>query len=175
MNTQLTDPTMLKSSYLTTPLGEMLAIADAQALYFLGFTEQRHLSQALDKLLTYTKAIIHSGHNDIIAMISTELQAYFAGKLKNFNTPLQLTGSPFQQLVWQGMRDIAYGHTRSYLAQSQALGKPNACRAVANANGANPLVIVLPCHRIINSNGGLGGYSGGLMRKKWLLEHEQAK
>ena len=81
-------------------------------------------------------------------------------------------GSDFQQKVWQALLKIPYGETRSYAAQAAAMGFPKATRAVANANGANQLAIVIPCHRIINSNGALGGYGGGVARKEWLLQHE---
>jgi O-6-methylguanine DNA methyltransferase len=81
-------------------------------------------------------------------------------------------GSPFQKLVWNELLNIPYGETRSYLEEANAIGKPTSYRAVANANGANKLAIIIPCHRIINNNGEIGGYGGGIARKKWLLEHE---
>ena len=101
-----------------------------------------------------------------------KLKSYFEGKLKKFETPLFLLGSPFQKKVWQALLKIPYGTTRSYAAQAVSMSEPKATRAVANANGANQLAIVIPCHRIINSNGALGGYGGGIARKEWLLQHE---
>lgn len=101
------------------------------------------------------------------------MELYFSGKLRQFNTPTHLIGSPFQKKAWLALIDIPYGETRSYLQQAKVIGNPSAYRAVANANGANQLAIVVPCHRIINANGELGGYGGGVNRKQWLLEHER--
>ena len=84
-------------------------------------------------------------------------------------------GSPFQKIVWEELMRITFGETRSYGDQAAAMGKPTAYRAVANANGANQLAIIIPCHRIINTNGELGGYGGGISRKKWLINHEKQK
>ncbi len=99
--------------------------------------------------------------------------AYFKGKLREFNTPIHLMGTSFQAQVWNQLLKIPYGETRSYLEQAKAIKKETAYRAVANANGANQLAIIIPCHRIINNNGKLGGYGGGTEKKKWLLEHEK--
>ncbi|WP_341794204.1 MULTISPECIES: methylated-DNA--[protein]-cysteine S-methyltransferase [unclassified Rickettsia] len=164
---------ILKADRLDTSLGPMLAIADEYALYLLEFVDRRGLEREIEKLRIKTKAAIIPGSNAPLKSIKTELKFYFAGSLKEFKTPLHLLGSPFQQLVWQELMRIPYGETRSYGKQATAIGKQNAYRAVANANGANQLAIVIPCHRIINSNGELGGYGGGIARKKWLIEHEQ--
>ena len=109
---------------------------------------------------------------EVLRSIESELKAYFEGTLKKFTTPLFLLGSSFQQRVWKELLKIPYGTTRSYAAQAASMGEPKAIRAVANANGANQLAIVIPCHRIINTNGALGGYGGGIARKEWLLKHE---
>ena len=106
-------------------------------------------------------------------LIENELRFYFEGTLTEFKTPTHLLGSPFQQLVWRELLRIPCGQTRSYLEQAGAIGRHKAYKAVANANGANQLAVIIPCHRIINSNGSLGGYGGGLARKQWLLDHEQ--
>lgn len=164
---------ILKAAWLDTPLGPMIAIADEYALYLLEFVDRRGLEREIEKLRIKTKAAIIPGSNAPLKSIATELKFYFAGSLKEFKTTLRLLGSPFQQRVWQELIRIPYGETRSYLAQAMAIGKQSAYRAVANANGANQLAIVIPCHRIINSNGELGGYGGGIARKKWLIEHEQ--
>jgi AraC family transcriptional regulator of adaptative response/methylated-DNA-[protein]-cysteine methyltransferase len=118
------------------------------------------------------KAAIVPGVTEPLRSIELELKNYFEGKLKIFTTPLFLLGSPFQQRVWKELLKIPYGTTRSYAAQATSMGEPKAIRAVANANGANQLAIVIPCHRIINTNGALGGYGGGIARKEWLLQHE---
>lgn len=101
-----------------------------------------------------------------------QLKEYFDGKRQNFNLDLNPQGTEFQQRVWQALLDIPFGKTTSYLALSKTLGDVKAIRAVAAANGKNPLWIVIPCHRVIGSDGSLTGYAGGLHRKKWLLEHE---
>lgn len=164
--------TILKASWIDTKLGPMIAIADEAGLYLLEFVDRRGLEREVERLRLKTKAAIIPGATDPIKSITLELESYFEGKLKEFNTPLHLLGSPFQKLVWDELIRIPYGHTRSYMAQAEAIGKSTAYRAVANANGANQLAIVIPCHRIINSNGDLGGYGGGITRKQWLIEHE---
>jgi methylated-DNA-[protein]-cysteine S-methyltransferase len=101
-----------------------------------------------------------------------QLQEYFEGRRKTFSLVLNPEGTPFQKKVWQALLDIPFGKTVSYLELSKTLGDPKAIRAVAAANGKNPLWIVVPCHRVIGSDGSLTGYAGGLHRKQWLLEHE---
>ncbi|WP_133128434.1 bifunctional transcriptional activator/DNA repair enzyme AdaA [Legionella nagasakiensis] len=163
---------ILKASWLDTPLGPMIAIASHTALYLLEFMDRRGLEREIERLRIRAKAAIIPGTSPPIESIESELNAYFAGTLQAFKTPLHLMGSPFQQQVWNALRTIPYGETRSYAEQAQLIGRPTAYRAVANANGANQLAIVIPCHRIITSEGTLGGYGGGVTRKKWLLEHE---
>jgi AraC family transcriptional regulator, regulatory protein of adaptative response / methylated-DNA-[protein]-cysteine methyltransferase len=164
--------TILKASWIDTRLGPMIAIADEAGLYLLEFVDRRGLEREVERLRLKTKAAIIPGVTDPIKSITLELASYFEGKRKEFNTPLHLLGSPFQKLVWDELMRIPYGATRSYMAQATSIGKNKAYRAVANANGANQLAIIIPCHRIINSNGDLGGYGGGIARKQWLLEHE---
>ena len=101
-----------------------------------------------------------------------QLKEYFTGKRKNFNVKLNPQGTEFQKKVWEALQNVPFGKTRTYLEQSKTLGNAKAIRAVAGANGKNPIWIVIPCHRIIGSDGSLTGYAGGLWRKKWLLEHE---
>jgi AraC family transcriptional regulator of adaptative response/methylated-DNA-[protein]-cysteine methyltransferase len=165
---------MLKVSCLDTKLGPMIAIADETGLYLLEFVDKRDLEREIERLRIKTKAAIIPGISNPIKSITLELEAYFDGKLKQFKTPLHLLGTPFQRLVWEELMRIPYGQTRSYMAQADAIGKTTAYRAVANANGANQLAIIIPCHRIINSNGDLGGYGGGITRKKLLIEHEKS-
>ena len=165
---------ILKSAWLDTPLGPMLVISDEQALYLLEFVERRGLEREIEKLRKTTKSAIIPGRTAAIDLIEEELASYFSGKLKVFKTSIHMLGSPFQKMVWQELMRIPYGETRSYLAQAEAIKKPTAFRAVANANGANQLAIIIPCHRIINSNGKLGGYGGGIARKEWLINNEQS-
>ena len=109
---------------------------------------------------------------EILIPAVEQLTAYFNGDLKTFSLKLNPEGTPFQKKVWDALTQIPFGTTRSYLELSQKLGDVKAIRAVAAANGKNPLWIVVPCHRVIGSDGSLTGYAGGLWRKKWLLEHE---
>lgn len=101
-----------------------------------------------------------------------QLNSYFEGTLENFSLKLNPEGTPFQKKVWEALLQIPFGKTVSYLRLSKETGDVKAIRAVASANGKNPLLIVIPCHRVIGTNGSLTGYAGGLWRKKWLLEHE---
>ena len=164
---------LLKAAWLDTPLGAMIAISDEKLLYLLEFVDRRGLELGIERLRIKTKSAIIPGSTEPILMIEEELKLYFTGTLQKFNTPIYLLGSKFQKMAWQELINIPYGETRSYLNQAKALGKPTSYRAIANANGMNQLAIIVPCHRIINSNGELGGYGGGLHRKKWLIEHER--
>jgi AraC family transcriptional regulator, regulatory protein of adaptative response / methylated-DNA-[protein]-cysteine methyltransferase len=166
---------VLKASWLDTKLGPMIAIADEEGLCLLEFVDRRGLEREVERLRIKTKGAIIPGITEPITSITRELQSYFDGTLTEFKTPLHLLGSPFQRLVWEELMRIPYGQTRAYAAQAAAIGKHKAYRAVANANGANQLAIVIPCHRIINSNGDLGGYGGGITRKRWLIDHEKQK
>jgi AraC family transcriptional regulator, regulatory protein of adaptative response / methylated-DNA-[protein]-cysteine methyltransferase len=160
------------SAILDTPLGNMIAIADEKNLYLLEFIDCRGLEREIAKLRIHTKATIVPGITKPITSIKAELASYFNGTLKKFITPFHILGTPFQQSVWRALQDIPYGQTRSYADQAHSISNKSACRAVANANGANQIAIVIPCHRIINSNGNLGGYGGGIDRKRWLLDFE---
>lgn len=171
--TLLDDSKVLKASWIDTRLGPMIAIGDEQSLYLLEFVDRRGLECEVERLRKRTKSAIIPGMTEPIRSIERELKDYFDGTLTRFQTPLFLLGSPFQKSVWEQLKKIPPGETRSYADLAVALGKPTAYRAVAQANGANQLAIVIPCHRVINSNGDLGGYGGGLSRKDWLLQHEK--
>lgn len=171
--TRLGNSKILKASWLDTKLGPMIAIADEEVLYLLEFVDRKGLEREVERLRQRTKSAIIPGITPVIYSIESELQSYFKGELKEFKTPLFLLGSPFQKQVWNELKKIPYGETRSYDDLAQAIGKPSAFRAVANANGANQHAIVIPCHRVVNTNGDLGGYGGGLTRKKWLINHEK--
>jgi len=166
---------ILKTSWIDTPLGPMIAIADEKELYLLEFVDRRGLEREVEKLRIKTKSAIIPGNANPITSIEGELKSYFDGTLTKFETKLHLLGSPFQKSVWEELQKIPHGQTRSYLDQAKSIGRQTACRAVANANGANQIAIVIPCHRIINNNGNLGGYGGGVARKKWLLQFERGR
>ncbi|HZG17151.1 MAG TPA: trifunctional transcriptional activator/DNA repair protein Ada/methylated-DNA--[protein]-cysteine S-methyltransferase [Candidatus Bathyarchaeia archaeon] len=171
---QIGNQLILKASWLDTRLGPMIAIADEEALYLLEFIDRRGLEREIERLRKKTKSAIIPGSTPPIRSIESELADYFEGKLMDFRTPLRLLGSPFQNKVWEQLQEIPPGRTASYAEIAIAIGKPSAQRAVARANGTNQLAIVIPCHRVINSNGDLGGYGGGLSRKHWLLGHEKS-
>lgn len=164
---------ILKASWVDTCLGPMVAIADDDALYLLEFVDSRGLEREVLRLKKRLHAAIIPENSAPIQSIEAELLSYFAGNLKEFKTPFHLLGSDFQKQAWHALRQIPYGETRSYREQAEAIGNPTAFRAVANANGANQLAIMIPCHRIITSQGTLGGYGGGIARKQWLIEHEK--
>lgn len=164
---------LLKASWIDTKLGPMIAIADNEGLYLLKFIDKQGLEIEIEKLRSKTGGAIIPGESAPLLMIKKELDLYFSGHLKQFKTPLHMIGTDFQKKAWQALIHIPFGETRSYLDQAKSIGNERAFRAVANANGANQLSIVVPCHRIINSNGALGGYGGGQVRKQWLIDHEK--
>ena len=130
------------------------------------------LPTELEQLKRLHRGPTIAGHCALFDDTQWQLDEYFAGTRREFTLPLDLQGTPFQAAVWQGLRAIPYGATRSYAQQAERLGVPTAVRAVARANGMNRVSIVVPCHRVIGSDGGLTGYGGGLERKQWLLHHE---
>lgn len=164
---------ILKASWLDTPLGPMLAIADENALYLLEFVDRRGLEKEIEHLRKKTKSAILPGKTQPLLSIEKELQLYFKGESKEFKTPLICLGTPFEKKVWEELTKIPPGETRSYAALAKAVGNPTGFRAAARANGANKLAIIIPCHRVIRLNGELGGYAGGIARKVWLIEHER--
>ena len=171
--THVDDERVLRAAWIDTRLGPMMAIADEQALYLIEFIDRRGLEREVERLRKRTKSAIVPGTTAPIQSIERELNEYFDGKMTAFDTALFCLGTPFQKQVWEVLLTIPAGETRSYQEIAKALGKPSACRAVAQANGANQLAIVIPCHRVINASGELGGYGGGLTRKNWLLQHER--
>lgn len=158
-----------KMCYIPTPLGEMVAISDNDFLYMLDFTDTPSFESRMKKL-QIEPSICGS---KILTSITKELATYFDTGIATFLTPIKLIGTEFQKAVWQALLNIPYGHTKSYKQQAHYISNPKAIRAVGSANGKNNLSIIVPCHRVINDNGKLGGYGGGLKRKEWLLQHEQ--
>ena len=163
----------LTARWLESPLGPMLAIADDKALLLLEFVDRRGLEKEIIDLRKKLHAAIVPGNNAILDRIAAEMKEYFAGKLKTFRTPIRMVGSEFQQTVWQELIAIPFGQTKSYSEMAKSIGLPRARRAVGRTNGLNKLAIIIPCHRVIRSDGSLCGYGGGLWRKKRLLEIEQ--
>ncbi len=165
----------LKSSEINTPFGKILAISDEDRLYLLQFTEDKELKSKIQKLCKTTQSDIVTESSEPLRSISEELKEYFDGSSNQFKTPFHLLGTDFQKLCWMELTKIPFGQTLSYQQQATNINKPAAYRAVANANGANPLAIIVPCHRIIRNTGHLGGYSGGVHIKKHLLNLESNK
>jgi AraC family transcriptional regulator of adaptative response/methylated-DNA-[protein]-cysteine methyltransferase len=158
---------------IETPLGTMLALADDAGLRLLEFVDRRGLERELVGLRRRLRCAIVPGHHPLLDQVADELAAYFAGKRLTFTVPLAPVGSPFQLRVWTELQRIPAGRTRSYAEMAARLGIPKGPRAVGRANGSNMLALVIPCHRVINADGSLCGYAGGLWRKQRLLEHER--
>jgi len=164
---------LLNITRFTTEIGPMFAVASSQGLCLLEFTDRRMLETELKDLRKRLNAVILPGENPHLDQAERELQEYFQGNRKVFNVTLHTPGTDFQRSVWEILQDIPYGQTRSYKEQAQLIGNPKAVRAVASANGLNKIAIIIPCHRVIGSDGSLVGYGGGLHRKKWLLDFEK--
>lgn len=158
---------------IETPLGPMAACAVDDGLCMLEFTDRRMLETQFAIITKRFNAPVLQGTNGHLEQTARELAEYFEGRRREFTVPWVAPGTAFQQAVWKELTRIPYGTTRSYRAQAEALGTPEAVRAVANANGMNRIAIIIPCHRVIGSDGQLTGYGGGLWRKKWLLDLEQ--
>ena len=163
----------LRAKWIDTPLGAMLALADGDGLHLLEFVDRRGLENELLAMRKRTRCVIVPGNNEHLETITAELKSYFEGRGTKFSVPLVLGGSAFEKAAWAELQTIPRGKTRSYSEMAKRLGKPGASRAVGRANGRNILALVVPCHRVIRSDGTLCGYGGGVWRKKWLLEHEK--
>jgi AraC family transcriptional regulator, regulatory protein of adaptative response / methylated-DNA-[protein]-cysteine methyltransferase len=164
---------MIKTIRIETPLGEMIAGATDEGVCLLEFHDRKILQSEYKDLQKLLDMKIEEGENKHLKALRKQLKEYFEGKRKEFSVPLVIPGRPFQQAVWKELQSIPFGSTRSYMEQATALKSPESIRAVANANGMNRIAIIIPCHRVIGSDGHLTGYGGGLQRKKWLLDHEK--
>jgi AraC family transcriptional regulator of adaptative response/methylated-DNA-[protein]-cysteine methyltransferase len=164
---------LLKADWIDTPLGAMIAVSDKSALHMLEFADRKALPAELKKLRTQVRGELGIGRYPPTDQIEEELAAFFQAKSDHFDTPLALHGTPFTRDVWRALREIPVGQTRSYSEIARTIGNPTAVRAVARANGANQISIVIPCHRVIGADGSLTGYGGGLWRKQKLIELEQ--
>jgi len=163
---------LVATTRILTPLGPMLAGATEDGICLLEFVDRRMLETQLKRLHKLLNAECVPGFSQHFERLNSQLEEYFSGKRKEFDLPLVLAGTPFQQKVWKGLQTIPYGATRSYKEQAEIIGLPDAVRAVAKANGDNRIAIVIPCHRVIGANGKLVGYGGGLWRKQYLLNLE---
>ena len=147
----------METAYIKTPLGIAKIVGDENGISIISVLDEGELSTTIPSILQ--EAV-------------SQLNDYFEGNRNDFTFKLNPAGTNFQQKVWKGLLEIPFGKTMSYMELSKKLGDVKAIRAVASANGKNPLWIVVPCHRVIGTDGSLTGYAGGLWRKKWLLEHE---
>lgn len=166
-------PGDLSAGWIPTPLGDMVAVSSRSHLHLLEFTDRKALSGELTRLAKRSNLRIGIGRTDVTEQATEELNAFFEGKTPVFNTPLAPPGSPFSQTVWSALREIPAGETRSYSSIARQIGQPMASRAVARANGANQIALMIPCHRVIGADGSLTGYGGGLWRKQRLIEIER--
>jgi len=159
-------------SWLRSPLGTLVAGATAEGVCLLEFTDRGMLEAEFAAVRRVFNAPLVPGSNDHLARLQVELAGYFGGSVRSFTVPLVYPGSPFQRRVWDKLLAIPYGEKRTYEQIALAVGKPGAARAVGRANGLNRIAILIPCHRLVNKNGQLAGYGGGLWRKQFLLDLE---
>lgn len=165
-------PNYIVTSTYASPLGELLLGSYKEKLVLCDWLYRKMRSSIDKRLQEGLKASYQSGESSVLKATIEQLEEYFNGRRENFNIPIHLQGSDFQKSVWQELQQIPFGTTCSYLSLSEKLGNTKAIRAVAAANGANAISILVPCHRIIGSNGELIGYAGGLSCKKKLLQLE---
>lgn len=165
---------LLRATWIPTPLGDMIAVSSRSHLHLLEFLDRKALPAELRRLQDGTREGIGIGPMPPSDQAAAELADYFAARQARFRTPLAPVGTPFARQVWAVLRAIPPGETRSYSQIAQELGRPQAARAVARANGANPIALLIPCHRVIGADGALTGYGGGLWRKQRLIEIERS-
>jgi AraC family transcriptional regulator of adaptative response/methylated-DNA-[protein]-cysteine methyltransferase len=163
----------LLSRYIDTPLGRLMALADGKGLRLLEFEDQRGLDSQISRLAKRLACAVVPGTNATLEATEIQLRRYFAGEQPKFDLPLAPVGSEFQLAVWAALQRIPRGTTRSYAAIAKEVGRPGAQRAVGRANGSNRICIVIPCHRVIRSDGAISGYAGGVWRKQRLLDLER--
>ncbi len=164
---------LLRATWIPTSLGDMIAVSSRSHLHLLEFVGRKGLPAELARLQAASKEGIGIGTLPPSEQAAEELAAYFAAQSSRFKTPLALAGSAFTRQVWDALREIPVGETRSYSDIARQIGRPGAIRAVARANGANQIALMIPCHRVIGSDGSLTGYGGGLWRKQRLIEIER--
>ena len=158
-----------------TPLGDMIALLSGDGLCLLEFSAgTRGLDTEIAQVEAARGGPAPPGASTLSARLGVQLAEYFGGRRRRFELPLDLVGTPFQLEAWRALCSIPYGQTRSYAEQARQIGRPSAVRAVAAADGRNKVCVVVPCHRVIGSDGSLTGYGGGVERKRWLLALERS-
>ena len=166
------DAPVVRITRFETPLGEMLAGSRGDRLVLLEFADPERLTAQLARLAKWIRCSFVPGETPVLARLRQQLDEYFRGTRTEFDVPMEMQGTPFQQQVWRALLTIPCGATRSYADVARAIGRPTAVRAVAHANGDNRISILIPCHRVIGSDGRLVGYGGGMWRKQRLLAIE---
>lgn len=168
---EIANSAILSAKWLETPIGPMLAIANDEGLHLLEFAERKALAREITQIKAKIGAICFREHK-LFDQLQNELDQYFNGELKHFATPIAQSGTKFEKNAWKALLEIPYGETRTYGFQAKIIDNPKAVRAVARANGANKIAIIIPCHRVIGADGTMTGYGGRIWRKEWLLKHE---
>ncbi|SMD04344.1 methylated-DNA--[protein]-cysteine S-methyltransferase [Rhizobium sp. RU36D] len=163
---------MFYAEWIETPLGDMVAIADAASLHVLEFRDRLSRQEDIAALELRMGAPVSVDGNAVTAQATSDMADYFSGRSATFSVPLSPAGSDFEKSVWRELLQVPLAETCSYGDIARKVGGLETVRAVGKANGANPIAIIIPCHRCIGSDGSLTGYGGGLWRKKWLLRHE---
>jgi AraC family transcriptional regulator of adaptative response/methylated-DNA-[protein]-cysteine methyltransferase len=161
--------------WLPSPLGPLVVGANSAGICLVEFTDRRMLETQLEILKRRLKAPLLPGRNAWIDALRVQLGEYFSGQRRTFELPLVLRGTTFQEQVWAALLEIPYGTTWSYRELARRVGNPGATRAVGTANGMNRIAILVPCHRVVNADGRMGGYGGGLWRKQYLLDLERGQ
>lgn len=151
---------------METPIGRLVVVADRTGITHIKFEDE--------PCATTLPPLVPDADIRLLEEARRQLDAYFAGSLRRFDLPLAASGTPFRREVWNALTTIGFGERTHYGALATRIGRPRAVRAVGAANGANPISIVVPCHRVVGHDGALTGYSGGVSRKRWLLDHEAA-
>jgi AraC family transcriptional regulator of adaptative response/methylated-DNA-[protein]-cysteine methyltransferase len=164
---------MLRADYIDTPLGPMIALCDRTHLHLLEFADRKALPAELCRMHQVFKGGIGFGRHAPLDLLETQLDAYFSGGNAHFSVPMAFHGSDFTKSVWHALVKIPAGETRNYSTIATQIGRPSAVRAVARANGANQIALLVPCHRVVGADGSLTGYGGGLWRKQKLIEIER--
>ncbi len=166
------DRPLVNIAKIATPLGPMYAGASEQGLCFLEFTDRKMIDHQIEQLQQRMEARFVQATTAVLSRVELQLDEYFDDRRREFELPLDISGTPFQIQAWHALQQIPYGETRSYQQQAEKIGNTNAVRAIASANAKNHIAIIIPCHRVIAKNGGLAGFGGGVWRKKYLLDLE---
>lgn len=164
---------LLVTKTVKTPIGEMTAVATNKGICVLEFSDRNELEKELNELTKKLGCLLKKGTNEHLNELTIQLKEYFSGKRNSFKLKLDFVGTPFQKTVWRSLLKIPFAKTISYKEQAESINQPKSIRAMAHTNGKNKISIIVPCHRVIGSNGSLTGYGGGLWRKKYLINMER--